>query len=452
LFFAPKKIYSTLALQVHRPMNLPAQSGEIFMKMRIASSTFVLLISTLLTIPKEAVADALPDPAFAATAAESQPASPALMWAVRRGGQAVLGWVTGQVVDWAADRAGVTRALHNALDNLAGINNDPSVPASIRIELQAVQRDFATYRDILARNTRSDAQTRAELRGLQRDFAAYVQSTNALLARLDVRLSHLEREQRRHLRLITDLDGRVRSLGNRLVDAEGRVTDLEGRVATLEDRVDRHDAIINPDPDRFLRHEAYLSGGLLYANSPTMGGEAAVGAEVSAQYNFNQFLGVFAGLSYMPLNASDVDSVADGASMTWDNANLQLGATASLLDPRSPVSIQLGAGGGIASSRLLFYDQGVERTSENGQEMGTSSNVFLLVKAEVGAAPPAYSFEPIATVGYMTFMEDVAYHGSEVSSNMGRSVWFVSLGLRFRQYLRGTGRQGLPAGLSGLRR
>lgn len=423
------------------------------MKARIVSTILFLSISTQLTIPAAAFGEAPAVARSAPMSVEIEPAAnPALMWVVRRAGQAVAGWVAGQVVDWAADRAGVTRALHNALDNLAGINSDPDVPASVRTELRTIQRDFQTYRDILARNALSDAQTRAELRGLRRDFLAYVQSTNARLAQLDARISQIEREQRRHLKMITDLDGRVQALGNRLVDAEGRVTDLEGRVAILEGQVADHDAILHPDPDRFLRHEAYLSGGLLYANSPSLGGEAAVGAELSAQYNFNQYFGVFAGMAYMPLTASDVDSVADGTSLTWDNANIHLGATASLLNPRSPVSLQLGAGGGIASSRLLFYDQGVDRTSENGQELGTSSNVYMLVKAEIGVAPPAYTFEPIATVGYMTFMEDVAYDGSEVSSNLGRSVWFVSLGVRFRQYLRGTERQDLPAGVGGLQR
>lgn len=384
------------------------------------------------------------------------PANPGLVWVARGAGGALYRWVRGQVLDEAADyamtRTGVKDALWRAMDNMLGISGDTRVPPEVRAELNQIRGEFAAYHRILADNARSDAETRRQLLGLRRDFLTYVQQTNRRLEMLDARISAVEREQRRQLKMIIDLQGRVGVIEGRLVDAEGRITTLEGRMATVEDEVERHRRIIDPDPNRYLRHEAYLSGGLLYANSPALGGEAAVGAELSAQYNFNQYLGVFAGLAYMPLTASDVDSVADGASVTWDNANLHLGATASLLNPRSPLSLQLGAGGGIASSRLMYYGQGVERTTENGQELGTSSNVYMLVKAEIGVAPPAYTFEPVATVGYMTFMEDVAYEGSEVSSNVGRSVWFVSLGVRFRQYLRGGDRQNLPAGVASQRR
>jgi len=422
------------------------------MKRRAWSLLLLVLLSVQLAAPAGAdTPSGSPAPIVSTEANVAQ--NPWLMWAVRAGGQAVLGWVTSQVVDWAADRSGVTEALYKALDNLARIESDPRVPASIRTELRTIQRDFQTYRGILERNSLSDAQTRAQLRALRQDFTQYMRQTDARLAQLDERITLVEREQRRHLKMIVDLQGRVQRLENRLVDAEGNITDLQGQMIVLRGRVDEHDIILRPDPDRFLRHEAYLAGSLLYANSPELGGEAAIGGEITAQYNFDQYFGIFGGLAYMPLTAADVDSVADGASVTWDNINLHLGATASLLNPRSPVSLQLGAGGGIASSRLMFYDQGVERTSENGEELGTSSNVYMLVKAEIGIAPPAYTFEPIATFGYMTFMEDVAYAGSGVSSNMGRSVWFMSLGLRFRQYLRGSSeRRNLPAGLGALRR
>ncbi len=395
-------------------------------------------------------------PKASIVAPDAAPATPALVWVARGAGLRLLRWVGGQVADQAVDytltRTGVKDAVWRAMDNMLGISGDASVPPEVRTELGRIRGEFATYHRILADNARSDAQTRRQLLALRRDFVAYVQQTNRRLEALDARISAVEREQRRQLKMIIDLQGRVGVLEGRLVDAEGRITTLEGRIAAVASEVERHRRIIEPDTNRFLRHEAYLAGGLLYANSPAMGGEAAVGGEITAQYNFNQYLGVFAGMAYMPLTASDVDSVADGTSLTWDNANVHLGATASLLNPRSPISLQLGAGGGIASSRLMYYGEGVERTSENGEELGTSSNVYMLVKAEIGVAPPAYTFEPIATVGYMTFMEDVAYTGSEVSSNVGRSVWFVSLGVRFRQYLRGTDRQDLPAGVRGLRR
>lgn len=415
----------------------------------------VAVTATRSPIHASPVTPALPD-AMIVVAPDAAPTNPALVWVVRGAGLKLLRWVGEQIVDQAVDyavtRTGVKDAVWHAMDNLLHISNDTGVAPEIRTELVRIRGEFATYHRILADHARSDAETRRQLLALRRDFVAYVQQTNRRLEVLDARISAVEREQRRHLKMIIDLEGRVGVIEGRLVDAEGRITTLDGRVTVIESEVERHRRIIDPDPNRFLRHEAYLAGGLLYANSPALGGEAAVGGEITAQYNFNQYLGVFAGVAYMPLTASDVDSVADGTSVTWDNANVHLGATASLLNPLSPVSVQLGAGGGIASSRLMYYPEGVERTSENGQELGSSSNVYLLVKAEIGVAPPAYTFEPIATVGYMTFMEDVAYTGSEVSSNVGRNVWFVSLGVRFRQYLRGTDRQDLPAGVGNRRR
>jgi hypothetical protein len=383
---------------------------------------------------------------------ETAAANPILTWVVRRAGGAVLRWVGGQVLDevadYALDRSGLKTVLWNAADNLLGISNDRSISPEVRAELTRIRNDYLTYHRILSDNARSDAETRRRLLALHQNFVNYVQQTNRRLEVLDARITRVEQEQRRQLKMIVDVEGRVYRLENRLVDAEGRITNMEGRIIDLENITRVHDEILRPDPNRFLRHEAYLSGGLLYGNSPSLGGDAAVGAELAAQYNFNQYLGVFGGVSYLPLTASDVDSIPTGSSLTWDNVNAHLGATASLLSPISPVSFQLGAGGGISSSRLLFYEAGVERTSENGQELGTSSNVYMLVKAEIGVAPPAYTFEPIATVGYITFLEDVAYQGTDVSSNVGRNVWFVSLGVRVRTYLRGGDRRDLPAGLN----
>lgn len=419
----------------------------------VALALFLACLSPA-TLLSAAPPTGIPDSSLASNAAQPTAVEPDSVsdawagWIVSGALRIVAAWALDQVVDHAMDRAGIKRVVDDALNNLFGIQQDASVPTAVRSELRQVGRELQEVRDLLARNDLNDRQVRRELNQLRGDFQAYVRQTERRLAAIEGRLVQIERQQRVQLRMIVDLDRRVALVEGRLARAETQIIRLQDDVAIIRTDVDSLQEAVFPNEDRFLRHEAYLAGGLLYANSPSLGGEAAVGGEITAQYNFNEFLGVFAGLAYMPLTAADIDSVSDGSSVTWDNANVHLGAVASVLGPRNPVSVQLGAGAGIASSRLMFYPAGVERTSENGQELGTSSNVYMLVKAEVGVAPPAYSFEPIATFGYIAFMDDVAYEGSEVSSNVGRSLWFVSLGVRFRQYLRGSAeRRNLPAGL-----
>ncbi|HEY0026179.1 MAG TPA: hypothetical protein VGB24_25030 [Longimicrobium sp.] len=364
------------------------------------------------------------------------------IWLVRGAVVVVGDWLVGKVVDAGMDRLGVKRVVENGLRNAFGIAEDRNVPPEIRDEMRRIAGELRQYHALLARNELNDRQVRAQLNQLHRDFAAHVRETDRRLAAVESRIARLEQQQREQYRMIVDLQRRV-------TVTEGRIVSLEGRVDRIERNVDSLNAAVFVDPNRFLRHDAYLLGALLYANSPALGDEAAIGGELGGQYNFNQYLGVFGGLAYMPLSAADVDSMPAGSAVTWDNLNLHLGAVASLLDPRSPVSFQVGAGGGIASSRLLFYDAGVERTTENAEELGRSSNVYMLVKGEIGVAPPAYTFEPVATVGYITFLEDVAYSSPEVTSNVGRSVWFVSLGLRMRHIVRGGPRRDVLSGRSG---
>lgn len=362
-----------------------------------------------------------------------------VVWIVR-GAVALVGdWFAGKVTDAAMDRLGVKRVVEDGLRNAFGIAAAADVPPEIRAEMRRVAGELRQVHALLARNDLSDRQVRAELSKLHRDFAAHVQEVSRRLASLEGRLAHVERQQGEQYRMIVDLQRRV-------TITEGRIASLEGRVDNAQRNIDSLNAAVFVDPNRFLRHDAYLSGAVLYANSPALGGEAAIGGEIGGQYNFNEYLGVFGGLAYMPLTAADVDSMPVGSTLTWDNLNIHLGGVASILDPRSPVSLQLSAGGGIANSRLVFYEAGVERTSENGEELGHSSNVYMIVKGEIGVAPPAYTFEPVIAVGYMAFLEDVAYESPALSSNVGRSVWVVTLGVRMRHLVRGGPRRDILEG------
>lgn len=410
-----------------------------------------ILLSTYAAAPPPASAGppaASPAPPGSGRSGEAVPAA-VPVWIVPAAGTALFHWVRAQAVsegvNYALDRSGVRDRLWRAADNLLGLQRDPATPAEFKAEFRRLEGDFRRYAAILGQNGKSDRQVRAELRRLRSDFDDHLRQTNLRLARIDTRLARLERDQRRQMRLLVDLQARVAAV-------EVRVDEHETRLGRVEEQTDRNgrrigevEEIVLPDPHRYLRHEAYLSGGLLYANSPDLGSDAAIGGELSAQYNFNQFFGVFGGFSYMPLTATDTEGMPAGSSVSWDNTNLHLGTVANLLPPVSPASFQVGVGAGITSSRLLYHAPGADRSrSQNATELGSLSNLYVLLKAEAGIAPPAYGFEPVATVGYMSFLDDVAYQDDTISSDAGRSMWFVTLGVRVRQYLRGGSRQGNP--------
>lgn len=413
------------------------------MRAPFRTTTAAVLAAAALTASGAAPAAASsPHPLSAESVSAAHSANPAVVWIARGALRLVASWAVGHATDRVMDRIGVKAVLDDAINNVIGVGSDPSISPQLRRELRSMEGQLRSYSEVLARNDLADAAARRQLRSLHRDFNAHVRATDQRFAAVEAQIRDLEARQRSQLLMIVDLDRRVALVEGRLANAERRIMAVEDRVTALE-------IVVNPDPNRFLRHEAYLSGAVLYANSPSLGGDAAIGGELTAQYNFDQYFGVFAGLALMPLTAADAAGIEEGASLVWNNLNAHLGGTASLLSPRSPAGLQLGAGVGIASSTLLYHAPGVERTVENGQEIGSTSNVYMLLRGELGVAPSQYTFEPVISFGYMTFLDDVAYSGEHLSSNVGKSVWYVTLGLRFRQYLRGTPRRDTPAGFPG---
>jgi len=332
----------------------------------------------------------------------------------------VVSWATGKVIDAAVNRALLAARGSDAAANLGAMSGDPAVSAADRQELRQLATQMGAVTALLRRNDLNDAQVRAQIRRMQ-------SALNAMSARidgLDRRISAIEREQGRQMRV--------------LVDHEGRIQRLERETADQGRRIGRVEDVVFPDSNRYLRHDAYVAAGILYANSAKLGNDAAVGFEVTGQYNFNQYFGAFGGAQIAPLKASDVEGMPSGSAVSWEGFNAHLGGVVNMAPPRQPVSLQIGLGGGIAQTKLLYFAPGADRTqSEYADELGSSSNVYMLLKADLGVAPPAFEFEPVVSVGYMTFFEDMTYTDDLVSSNAGRGLWYASVGLRWRAYLRG---------------
>jgi hypothetical protein len=360
-----------------------------------------------------------------------------VIWVAKAFGSQLVSWAAGKVIDEVVERSGLARLGRAAAHNLMSVSRQQGVSPADRQELRDIAQRFSTISELLSRNDLNDRQVRAALQRLSTRFDVEMQAVQRRLASLDQRISALEVEQRRQMKMLIDHQGRIGMLEGQIVDHEGRLRRIETTQREHGDRILTLEETVFPDRNRFLRHEAYLSGGLLYANAVELGSDAAVGGQLEGQYNFNQHFGIFVGLQLAPLRASDAAGMPSGSAVTWENANAHIGAVAHLLPPGQPISMQIGAGGGIAQTDLVYFAPGADRSnSDAGTSLGQSSNVYMVVRADVGVAPPAFDFEPMLSVGYMTFFEDIAYADDAISSNAGQAIWYASVGLRWRVCLR----------------
>lgn len=323
-------------------------------------------------------------------------------------------------MEYVMERTGLADLGRRAFTNLTGIELDPALSPRERAQLAAIREQLGHFTEELQDQQRSDAEVRSRLARVRDE----IQEMNVRIADIESRLVAVEQEQQRQLRL--------------MVDMQGRVAQLEQDVVAIRSDVDEIQDILFPDPNKFLRHEGYLSLGAMYANSPALQNEAEIGFTISGQFNVNRYFGLFADALMTPLTASDVSGMPQGSSVSWETTNVQVGAVINPLPPRSWLSVQLGGGGGFAHNRLLYFAPGIDSSEdEDAQELGKNSNIYAVAKAEVGVAPPAFSLEPVVGFGYLTFLEDVAYQNEAVSSNLGRDIWYLTLGIRMRHYLRG---------------
>jgi hypothetical protein len=269
-------------------------------------------------------------------------------------------------------------------------------------------------------------------------MTARLHSINEQLLEVDHRLYRLEVEQQRQLRLITDTEGRVLELEGRLVNLEGEYVDLRTAIEQLEEETKRIRDIVYPDKTRFLRHGMYFSLFGLYADAQSLDHDSGIGGGASVQANVNKWAGVYGEISIIPLKASDI-SGPEGSSLTWITFPATVGIAVQLLPPQSPLSVQLSGGGGLAYSALRYYPPDFDPDLSNWEDVKTVSNLVGSGKVEIGMAPVLSNAEPTLTLGHLSFRERLEYQSPTAKSNAGRSLWYVSLGVRLRTDLPGEG-------------
>jgi hypothetical protein len=354
-----------------------------------------------------AVVDGPPDPAAAPMRLTASVPAPIIGYFMK----SVLSWAAGDAASRAVDRYLLAQRGRDAIGHTGRLQQDTRIPGDQRRELARIEADLRRYTALLEQRERSDAEVQAALAMLRDDIV----EVSERVASLEERLSALEREQKRQLMMLVD---------------------QQGQILALSDRVSAVESIVLPDPHRWLRHEAYIGGSATVARASDLGHNTAVGLAVSGQYNFTKYLGMFADLHLSPHSASDAMELEAGASATWDNFGIVAGPTVNLITPRSLLSLQLAGGIGVVQSRLRYYAPGVERNPDTGRDVGSMSGLAGQMKVEVGVAPPAFEFEPLIGFGMLHFFNDVHASDATVDSRLGSQYWYVSLGIRFRQYLR----------------
>jgi hypothetical protein len=357
------------------------------------------------------------------------------VWVARFFMRELTSWVVSKGFDEAARRLGLIRRGRDAVYNLSVISNTVSVPNSERARISAMAQQIQQMVSALERTDRSNDQVRYDLAVLQQQMRRSFDQMEREIRELDQHLTELELQQSRQLKMIVDTQGRVVQLERQVVDHEGRIISLENRVGDLGQRTRALEETVNPDPNRFLRHEWTLSGSAIYANSTVLPNDASIGGQLSAQYNMSKTFGVFADLFWAPVTASDAEGFDAGSRMYWESYGVVAGLSMNLLPPQSFVSLQLSGGGGIVQSSLSEYPEGVSISDpDGGFELGSVSNAALIGKAELGIGPPAVGIEPFAAFGYLRFIDDLAYADNETTTNAGNQLWYISLGVRLRLY------------------
>jgi hypothetical protein len=356
-------------------------------------------------------------------------------WIVRFFLRELRSWAIGRVFDEGVRRARLIGRGRDAIHNLGTIANSSTLSSSERARINGMAGQIRQIVSVLERSERSNDQVRRDLAYLQQQMQRSFAQMEQELRDLDQRVTEVELQQNRQLKMIVDTQGRVVQLERQIVNHEGRIVWLENRVRDHDDRIDDLETIVKPDPNRFLRHEWTVSGSAIYANSPVLPNDASIGGRVSAQYNMSKTFGVFADLFYAPISASDAEGFADGSRMYWQSYGALAGLSLNVLPPQSFVSLQLSGGGGIVQSSLSEYPEGVSiGDPDGGFELGSVSNGALFGKAELGIGPPVAGIEPFAGFGYLRFIDDLAYSDDATTTNAGNQLWYIALGIRFRFY------------------
>lgn len=224
---------------------------------------------------------------------------------------------------------------------------------------------------------------------------------------------------------------RAAYLEHKLLDIDGRISALEQelRANAVEDwrQAEKLRRIQGLLPKR---HGLYASASPFFAHAPALGGGVGLGWAFSLQANVSDRAAGFLALNGAFLNDAKATGIPEGADVFWLHNSLLIGAAYYLTPPVSFVSFQ--AGGGVG-----FFISSMDANSpvNSGQQLGTdtfkTSGASFLMRTEIGAAPPNFSYEPFMTLGCMFLLGGSGYR-KDFRSDFGRVLIQVGLGLRWR--------------------
>lgn len=404
-------------------------------------TTAALLILSLL-LPSPLVAAPLTERSESTTSAHV-----AWPWIAKFFGEVALGWLIERGLDYAVNRLWLGEVGNRAVAAITEVSSRPGLSVQDRATLNEAAATYRNVAALLRRTDLTDHEARRRIAALERNIVSRLRDLNQRLGVVEQRLARLEVEQRRQWRVLFDTRSQLRTLQNDVVTLDSRLvalqTDLDARVGILQtdidatrERVRKVEDVVYPDPARFLRHGLYSSISATYADAIALPGDARLGGGITIQANVSRHIGVYGDLAALPLNATDIQG-PEGSSLSWVTLPAVFGVTLNVLPPQSPLSLQFGGGAGLAYSALRYYPPDYDPEQANWQQMKSVSNVIGSAKVEIGAAPPLADAEPVLTVGYLRFIQPLAYAGAGARSDAGRDIWYVSLGLRLRSKLPG---------------
>lgn len=377
-------------------------------------------------------------------------------------------------LDYALDRSGLIDMGRRSIDELSKHGNSPALNARDRAALDRAEQQIREVLALLEDGRYSDQEVVAIMQSRHGDLEKYFRTQDNQLEGVDRKLFQLELRQRQmgrelaqYQRVIADYRGRIVKLEKHLVDhqqrivtLEGRVVALEGRIhevedrlyvleggvykleertAELENRMTRSERRINREHGRYDKHIAYVGGSLVYSRFTAPPIESSVGVSLDLQYNINQYFGLQAAMSAVPLavpleNALSLRrDTSRTADVLWDNYAAFLGISVSLVPARYALSLQVAAGGGIAIHSLVEVpsESAIYDRSE-ASELAMQTNPAAMLRVDLGFSPHLFPIEPYLSAGMTAVLDEVSFQSEQFGTAIGTKTWFMSIGVRYR--------------------
>ena len=341
-------------------------------------------------------------------------------WIVRWLFSSLASYALGKGLDYAFSRSQMRSSSSRAASHVAYVQSQSGLSYQDRQTLERLERYFRDVERVLVDMRKSEAEMQSDIRHLYEQVAGLDQRIEAL----EQKLVRLEQEQQRQLRMI--------------VDNTGRIVALERRMDRVEDDVDDLEEAVYPKRNTFPRFKVYLSGALLYATASELDDAAKLGYELLLQYNINSRIGARIGYINSPFVATNAIEATRKNSPIWHNEIVMVGMSVSLLPPAKPVTIHLGASGGLASHQLYYFlpDENEYDLSE-GFQIGEKDNLAFALHGDLAVSPLGWWINPFVSASTISFKDEIRTNWQDTEGNpspveAGKRISNVSFGLRVR--------------------